>query len=50
VKIMAIVERSGLPLSLSTHAANHHEVKLAKLSFDFYQCTGFFVVLSHQAM
>jgi len=36
MKIMAIVERSGLPLSLSTHAANHHEVKLVQLSLDFY--------------
>jgi len=25
-----------LPLSVSTHAANHHEVKLVQLSFDFY--------------
>ncbi len=36
VKIMAIVDRHGLPLSVSTHAANHHEVTLVKLSFDFY--------------
>ena len=36
VKIMAIVDRAGLPLSVSTHAANHHEVKLVQLSFDFY--------------
>jgi len=36
MKIMAIVERSGLPLSLSAHAANHHEVKLVQLSLDFY--------------
>ena len=36
VKIMAIVDRAGLPLSMSTHAANHHEVKLVPLSFDFY--------------
>lgn len=36
VKIMAIVDRAGLPLSVSTHAANHHEVKLVRLSFDFY--------------
>lgn len=28
VKILAIVERHGLPLSVSTHAANHHEVTL----------------------
>jgi transposase len=26
MKIMAIVERQGLPLAASTHAANHHEV------------------------
>jgi transposase len=26
LKIMAIVDRHGLPLSVSTHAANHHEV------------------------
>jgi transposase len=36
VKIMAIVDRHGLPLSVSTHAANHHEVTLVQLSFDFY--------------
>jgi transposase len=35
VKIMAIVDRHGLPLSVSTHAANHHEVTLVQLSFDF---------------
>ena len=36
VKIMAIVDRQGMPLSVSTHAANHHEVTLVQLSFDFY--------------
>jgi len=36
VKIMAIVDRHGMPLSVSTHAANHHEVTLVQLSFDFY--------------
>lgn len=36
VKIMAIVDKHGLPLSVSTHAANHHEVTLVQLSFDFY--------------
>ena len=36
MKIMAIVDRHGLPLSVSTHAANHHEVRLARLCFDFY--------------
>lgn len=32
VKILAIVDRHGLPL----HAADHHEVTLAQLSFDSY--------------
>src|SRR5262249_59181582 len=36
MKIMAIVDRHGLPLSVSTHAANHHEVRLVQLYFDFY--------------
>jgi transposase len=36
VKILAIVDRHGLPLSVSTHAANHHEVTLVQLSCDFY--------------
>ncbi|MBX3301889.1 MAG: transposase [Nitrospira sp.] len=27
---------AGLPLSVRTHAANHHEVTLVQLSFDFY--------------
>jgi len=36
VKILAIVDRQGLLLSVSTHAANHHEVTLVQLSFDFY--------------
>ncbi len=35
VTILAIVDRHGLPLSVSTHAANHHEVTLVQLSFDF---------------
>ena len=30
------MDREGLPLSVSTHAANHQEVTLAQLSFDFY--------------
>jgi hypothetical protein len=30
MKIMAIVDRHGLPLSVSTHAANHHEVRFQK--------------------
>ena len=33
---MAIVDRHGLPPSVSTHAANHHEVRLVQLCFDFY--------------
>ena len=36
VRIMAIVDRHGMPLSVSTHAANRHEVTLVQLSFDFY--------------
>jgi len=36
VKIMAIVDRHGLPLAVSTHAANHHEVTLVQLTFYFY--------------
>ena len=36
MKIMAIVVFYGLPLSVSTHAANHHEVRLVQLCFDFY--------------
>ena len=35
VKIMGIVDRHGLPLAVSTHAANHHEVTLVQLSFAF---------------
>jgi len=33
---MAIVDQHGLPLSVSTHVANHHEVRLVQLCFDFY--------------
>ena len=36
VKIMAIVDRHGLPLAVTTHVANHHEVTLVQLTFDFY--------------
>lgn len=36
VKIMAIVDRQGLPLAITTHAANHDEVTLVQLSFAFY--------------
>jgi len=35
-KIMAIVDRHGLPLAVTTHASNHHEVTLVQLTFDFY--------------
>jgi hypothetical protein len=35
VKIMAIVDRHGLPLAVTTHAANHHEVTVAQLTFGF---------------
>lgn len=40
LKIMAVVDRHVLPLSVSTHAANHHEVMLVLLSFDFYMLEG----------
>src|SRR5262245_36401128 len=36
MKIMAIVDRHGLRLSVGTHAANHDEVRLVQLCFDFY--------------
>lgn len=36
LKIMAIVDRHGLPLAAARHAANHHEVTLVQLTFDFY--------------
>jgi transposase len=35
-KILAIVDRHGLPLAVGTPAAYHHEVTLVQLSFDFY--------------
>ena len=34
VKIFALVDRQGLPLSVSPHAANHHAVTLVQLRFD----------------
>jgi hypothetical protein len=34
-KIMAIVDRHGLHLAVSTHPANHHAVTLVQPSFDF---------------
>ena len=36
VKIMVIVDRHGLPLALSTDAANDQEVTLVQLSFELY--------------
>ena len=33
---MGIVDRNELPLAVCTHAANHHEVTLVQLTFDFY--------------
>jgi len=33
---MAIVDRHRLPLSVSTHAGNHHEVRVVQLCFEFY--------------
>jgi len=33
---MAIVDRDGLPLAVTTHAANHNEVALVQLTFDFH--------------
>jgi hypothetical protein len=32
MKIMCIVDRNGLPLAITTHAANHHEVTLVHLT------------------
>jgi len=36
VKLLAVVDRHGLPLSVGTHAANHHEVTRVQLSFEFH--------------
>ncbi len=36
VRVMGIVDRHGLPLSVSTHGANHHETKCIQLTLDFY--------------
>jgi len=36
LKNHGIVDRHGLPLTVTTHAANHHEVTLVQLTFDFY--------------
>lgn len=35
-KILAILDRQGLPLSVGMHAANHHEVTLVLLTFKSY--------------
>jgi hypothetical protein len=35
-KVMPIVDRHGLPLAVTTDAANLHEVTPVKLTFDFY--------------
>ena len=34
VKVMAIVDRCGLPLSIGTHSAQRHEARLVQLSLD----------------
>jgi hypothetical protein len=36
VRIIAIVDRHGMALSVSTHAADHREATLVQLSFDVY--------------
>ena len=33
---MANADRHDLPLAVATHAANHFEVTLVQLAFDFY--------------
>lgn len=35
VKIMSIVDRNGLPLSVTVHEANRHETQLVQLCLDF---------------
>lgn len=35
VTIMVIADRHGLPLAVTTHAANHNHVILVQLTFDF---------------
>jgi hypothetical protein len=37
---MAIVDRHGLLLAESTHAANHCEITLVQLGIDFYMIEG----------
>jgi hypothetical protein len=36
MQIMAIVDRHGLPLSISTRPTSYHEVHLVQLCFEFY--------------
>ena len=36
MKIMEIMDRHDLPLTVSAHAAKHHKVKLVQICFDFY--------------
>jgi len=36
LNITSIDDRNGLPLAVTSHAANHHEVTLVQLTFDFY--------------
>ena len=36
VKVLTVVGQPGRPLFVGTHAANHHEVTLVHLDFDFY--------------
>lgn len=40
LKIMAIVDRQGLPLSVSTHAANRHEMRLGPALLRFLHDRG----------
>src|ERR1700748_3107335 len=40
LKIMAIVDRHGLPLSVSPHAANHPGLGLGQVCFDLYITEG----------
>jgi len=40
MNVMANIDRHGLPLAVSMHAANHHELTLVQLSFDFYMIEG----------
>ena len=42
VRVMGIVDGNGLPLSVSTHAANHHEVTLVQLTLWLHKNRAFF--------